>query len=238
MKRLIIFMLAICLSIGIGIGIAFAGNQTTSSTDASVIVDQARRYLHDPTTYGGTQQSIWSDTEMLQWCNDGTLDVVSRSHCLEDVEAETLVESQTHYPLADPFIVVKYVLYDDVKFLTEGSMAGFFESLGYASSQDPDAEGEPVYWTMWENDIIVYPSPDATAAGNDVDIYVIDRPATVAYNGDVLVPAQYDKALVYYIVAQGWAKDTRMDLYKIYMAIYQQELDRARGESEAPVEVE
>jgi len=345
MKRVLSLFIAIWLTIGI----AFAGNQTTSSTLASAMVDQARKYLNDPTTYGGTQYGIWSDAEMLQWVNDGTMDIVARSHCLEDVEFETLVESQTNYALSDPFIVVKYVVYNNAKALREGSLAGYEESLGHAVSQDVDAEGQPVYWTTWENNVIVYPAPnatvvtpgtekvtdgdftestdwtwgagwahdatadeaDATASSADLEqgvsavagetylltykvknfaggsvlpivggtsgtsrtandtyseyivaadttnlkfdataftgsiddvsvkqaaniaVYVVDKPTVVASGAAVLVPAQYDKALVYYIVAQAWAKDNRMDLAGSFLTLYQQELDRFRGDFNA-----
>lgn len=317
---------------------AWGGNQTTSSTLASSIIDQARKYLNDSTSYGGTQASIWSDSEMLQWVNDGTLDIVSRTHCLEDTETEVLVENQAIYALGDPFIIVKYVIYNNDFALDKGSI-GEFNRVGSAS-----VDGAPTHWCMWENNLIVYPAPDSTtvtagsekvldsdftystdwtwgtgwahdatndeadATASDADLeqdvsaiagesyfltwtlknfssgsvqpivggtsgtaktangtyseyilaisngnlkfdataftgsiddasvkkvanitaYVVDRPTDVAGGAAVLVPAQYDKALVYYVVGQAWAKDDRLDQAAAFANLYLQELERYR----------
>lgn len=231
MKRKLVILAAFFIVVVVSIytwnGVAQGGNQTTSSTLASSIIDQARKYLGDPTTHGGTQKSIWSDAEMLQWVNDGTLDIVSRTHCLEDTETETLVEGQPAYPLADPFIVIKYVIYNDDSALDKGSLADF-NRVGSAS-----IAGAPSHWCQWENNVVVYPAPDSTAAGNDIVAYVVDRTVDVLSSANVLVPSQYDKALVYYVTAQGWAKDCRMDLMAAFETLYLQELDRYRTDFSA-----
>lgn len=206
------------------VSVCLAGNQTVSGALASSIIDQARRYVHDPTTHGSTQQSIWSDTEMLQWVNDGTLDIVARTHCLENTEAETLVADQTDYPLTDPFIVIKYVIFDNsavdrVYALIKGSP----EEIGRTGSSEG---GTPTHWAQWENNLIIYPPPDSTAAGKTVTAYVVDRPVDVASGAAILVPAQYDKALVYYVAAQAHAKDGLTQRAAGFMQLYLAELER------------
>lgn len=322
----------------------FAGSQTTSSTLASAIVDQARKYLNDPSAYGGTQYSIWSDAEMLQWVNDGSLDIVARTHCLEDVETERLIEDQISYPLSDPFIVIKHVIYNNDYTLKKGTI----DEIGRTGSEDRGkGTGEtlkPTDWAQWENNVLIYPVPDsttvaegtekvtdgdftestdwtwgagwahdgdddeadATASSADLEqdissvpgetyllawtlkndaggsvlpilggtngtskdangtyseyilatdstnlkfdataftgsvddvsvkrvaniaVYVIDRPTAVAADENVLLPAQYDKALVYFVVAQAFAKEGRLNTAAAFLTLYQQELDRFR----------
>ena len=68
----------------------YAESQTTSGTLASTIIDQAREYLGDPTTYGGTQKGPWGDAEMLQYLNDGTMAICNLG-VFEDIENEILV---------------------------------------------------------------------------------------------------------------------------------------------------
>lgn len=329
-----LILLIICLLFAVQ---CFAGSQTTSSTLASAIVDQARKYLNDPTTYGGTQYSIWSDAALLQHLNDGTMKIVADSHCLVDIETEVLVEDQRSYALADPLITIKHVVFNNGKALLPGS-------IGRIGHEIVELEGEPVYWTHQGNNVIVYPAPDSTtvtpgtekvtdgdftestdwtwgagwahdatddeadATASDADleqdvsaiagetyllawtlkndsggsvlpilggtsgtskdangtyseyilatdntnlkfdatgftgsiddvsvkrvaniaVYVVDRPAAVAHSDTVLVPAQYDRALVYYITAQGWAMDGRPGLAAGFMTLFQQEIDRLR----------
>ena len=88
--------------------LSFAGsNQISATILASTIITNARMYLNDTTaTY------FHSDAEMLVYLNDGTLDIVSRTHCLEAIEKKTLQLNTISYPLTDEFIVIKNVIYN------------------------------------------------------------------------------------------------------------------------------
>lgn len=193
----------------------YADNQTTSSTLASVIVDQAREYLNDPTTYGGTQKSIWSDAELLQYLNDGTM-TICKAGVLQDTEVETLVENQVAYTLSDSFIKVLGVVYDDTKPLILGSFEAWAET---------EEHGTPGYWMPWKSGVIVYPAPNSDAAGKDIDVYVAKRPTSVAADATVLVPAQYDLALVYFITAQAvGGKDNMLGRSVAFLGLFAREM--------------
>ena len=195
----------------------YAESQTTSGTLASTIIDQAREFLGDPTTYGGTQKGPWGDAEMLQYLNDGTM-AICKMGALEDIESETLVENQIAYTLADSFIRIKTVVYNDEYALKPGS-------IDMVGREGATGSGYPEFWTYHENDVIVYPKPGADAAGNSIDVYVIKQPTAVAGDANVLVPAQYDLALVYFIVAQAYGgKDGLIDRGAAFMALFNREM--------------
>ena len=327
----------------------FAGSQTTSSTLASTIIDEARVLLKDPTTYGGTQKSIWSDAGLLNFLNRGTMHIVADSHCLVDVETEILIEGQSHYALSNPFIGIEYVIFNNQKSLEPGNLfgKGDLDSFGHHAGQDIETGlGEPTMWTHHGDDVIVYPPPDATTVAEgtdkvtdgdftestdwtwgsgwahdatddeadatasdadleqdvsavagetylfawtlkndsggavlpilggtngtskdangtyseyitatdntklkfnataftgsiddvsvkrvaDIAVYVVERPTTITATDTVLVPAQYDDALVYYIAAHGWIQDGRIDLATGLMTLCQQEIEKYRLE--------
>ena len=197
-------------------GIAFAGSQQTSTTLASAIITNARYYLNEPS------ERFWSDIELLAYLNDGSIDIVARTHCLEATEVEVLVTDQLAYSLGDSFIVIKAVVYDDIKALRRGRIESLGDVLG--------TSGEPVYWTQWGDDVLVYPVPDATANGNNIEVYTITRPAAVASGAAVLVPAHFDRALTLYIVSQALKKDRRYAESNAVLAEYLSELDRFRAD--------
>ena len=198
------------------IQISFAGSNQTSNTLASTIIVNARYYLNE------SSDGFWLDAELLVYLNNGTMDIVARTHCLEAIETESLVENQLAYSLSERFIVIKAVIYDDIKALRKGSIEHFGDVAGEAS--------EPVYWAQWESKVLVYPIPDATAATNSIDVYTITAPAAVASNAAVLVPAYYDKALTLYIVVQALKKDRRYAESNAVLAEYQAELNRYRAD--------
>ncbi len=216
----------------------FGASQQPSSTDASVIAQRARVYLGDPTTWGGTQKSIWSDAELLQWVNDGTNDIVARTQCLEDIETETLVANTYAYSLTTNFIAIKAVIYKNATgneyTLERGNFQGKAGSFSFGQTQS--MTGAPAYFMQWENSVIVYPIPDATTAGDTIDVYMVIRPtAAVGAFDDVKVPAYYDRALTLYIVAQALYKDGKFSKASRIMTEYLAELDRYRADYVEPM---
>ena len=216
----------------------FGASQQTSGTDASVIATRARYILNDPTIWGGAQKSIWSDVELLQWLNDGTNDIVTRTQCLEDIETKTLVANTYAYALTTNFIAIKAVIYRDTTgsewSLKRGNFQGSPDINSFGLLQN--MTGTPGYFIQWENSVIIYPIPDATAAGDTIDVYEIIRPtAATGATDDVKVPAYYDRALTLYIVAQALYKDGQFNKATAITAQYLAELDRYRADYTEPM---
>lgn len=191
----------------------YAANQTTSSSTGTTIITKARYYLNESTA------SFWTDAELLAWLNDGVLDIVSRTHCLEGNETETITTGTTEYAISTAYITVKGVVYNGVQALRKGSI----EHMG-----DTTDVGEPAYYFIWDNNLVIYPTPDSGASGYALTTYLVERPTAIVAGGTVAVPAQYDRALVLYIVAQALFKDEKFAKAGRFMAEYLSELDRFR----------
>lgn len=208
------FVLIIALLFAV---LVFAGSQTTSSSTASDFITQVRYYLNESTA------SFWEDAEILQWLSDGQVDIATRTGCLETTETETLQTSTTSYSLTTNFVTVKGAIYNSNKSLQKGSI----EHMGMTK-----AVGEPAYWFTWANNLIVYPSPESGVSGYAVVVYLTTRPtALTATTDSIVVPAQYDKALVLYAVAQALMKDKKPSEAAQIMALYYAELDRFRADT-------
>jgi hypothetical protein len=233
MRRVIYLILLICfISIFV-----YAGSQQASTAIASAIIQRSRAYLNDPTIYGGTQKRIWNDTELLQWLNDGTLDIATRTQCLEDIETETLTANTSTYTLSNNFIAIKSVIYKEAAgsewTLQKGDLLGLTgtPSFGYQKNMT----GAPKYWTQWGNTVIVYPIPDTGAASDTIDVYLVKRPAVVISSAAVLVPAIYERALTLYVTSQALFKDSKFAKARNFMNEYFAELDRYRADYVEPM---
>ena len=193
--------------------LAWAASQQTSSTLASTIITNARYYLNESSAV------MWSDAELLVHVNSGTMDIVTRTHCLDGSENEPLSVGQSNYALTDDYLFIYAVVLDDEKGLLHGNL----QSIGHLRS-----EGEPAYWCQSGDKVIVYPTPDS--AGSSIDVYTVTRPASVASSAAVLVPACYDRALTLYVAAQAFYKDGKFAKAGRLMAEYLAELDRFRSD--------
>lgn len=183
------------------------------------MITNARSYLNEITP------NFWTDAELLVYLNNGTMDIVARTHCLEGLETEQLVENQISYPLADAFLAIRAVIYDQGSGNERGLLRGNLQSVGH-----PKGSVEPIYWCQERDNVIVYPKPDASHSGVsfNIDVYTVIRPSSVISSADVLVPAFFDRALALYIAAQGFFKDSQFGKAERFMSEYLSELDRYR----------
>jgi hypothetical protein len=212
-EKKVAILLAVFMTAFLLLQVAIAGNQTTSSTTGTAMITRARYYLNESTA------SFWSDAELLRWLNDGTLDIVARTHCLETTEAETITTGTTSYAITTSFLTVKGVVYNGVQSLRKGSL----EHMG-----DTTNVGSPAYYFTWGNNLIVYPSPESGVSGYALVSYLVTRPTDILAGANVQVPAQFDRALILYIAAQALFKDGQFAKAGRFMAEYYAELDRYR----------
>lgn len=170
-KRFLTFCFTICFAAWLSIGTVFAASQQTSSTDASVIITNARYYLNEATA------DFWSDAELLVYVNAGTMDIVTRTHCLESVEIEALIADQMAYALSDAFILIRAVIYDAGSGDEKGLEKGSLEEVGHI-----EETGEPSYWFQNQDNVVVYPRPDSdhSGTGHNLDVYTVKRPVKSA----------------------------------------------------------
>ncbi|MBW1983369.1 MAG: hypothetical protein JRI53_01510 [Deltaproteobacteria bacterium] len=212
MKKIIHAILIVFMAVSF----AHAGSQQASSTLASAIIVNARAYLNEATA------TFWTDVEMLQWLNDGLVDLVGRSHCLEDTEDINLVANQVEYSITSTYLVVKAVRYVDSNDIERGLKTGKPAEVGWIENVQV-----PVHWYDWAGEIGVYPTLSSVTS-EKVTLYLVTRPTAIASGVAVPTPAIYDKALTLYIVAQAWAKDRQMSKYGQAIGRYHAELDRYR----------
>lgn len=212
MKRLAIAIIILLISIS-----AWGASQQTSSTLASTMITNARYYLDEAT------EDYWSDTELLGWLNDGVVDIAAKTNCLETTEAVTLTASTVEYTISTAYITIKDVVYNGTSY-KKGLIKGNVRSIGHEMQDD-----EPTYWYEFAGKVGIYPALTSVTT-ETATLYLIKRPTAIASSAAVTTPAIYDKALVYYIVAQAQLKQGQGATASAYLSLYQAELDRYRAD--------
>lgn len=195
-------------------------SQQTSGKLASALITDARSYVNEPTPV------FWSDAEFLRWVNDGTLFIVAQTWCLESKETEELIENTLSYPLTNAFLAIRTVVYNQGSGDEVGLIRGNMQSIGHVQGTTP------IYWFQDQDNVIVYPKPDGdhSGVGHDIDVYLITRPVDIVSSDALLVPACYDKALLFYIISQAWYKDGKFAKAGRFMAECMAELNRYRAD--------
>jgi hypothetical protein len=195
--------------------VTFASSQGTSSTTAATIVDRAEVWLND------SKNEFWSAEELLQWLNEGMIDIVTRSHCLEATEAIDLATTTLEYTITSTYLTVVAVHYVDSDSTSWALKKGSPASVGQNT-----AVIIPTYWYDWGGKVGIYPT--ITRTTETITVYYITRPTAIISSANVTTPAIYDQALVIFTVAQAWLKDLKLNKYLQMMSLYDIEMKRIR----------
>jgi len=194
--------------------VCMAGSQQVSSTTGSSMIAQVRADYNDTTSV------YFTDAEMLQFLNDGIVDLVNKSHCYEATESISLVANTVEYSITSNYVEVVAVQYYNGtnKFaLKKGSPA----EIGLNTEEsDTDA---PAFWYEFAGKIGIYPSLSSVTT-QTVTLYLVKWPVPIVSSGTISTPAIYDVALKYYILSRMALKDKNTAMHESMMGKYNQEI--------------
>jgi hypothetical protein len=190
------------------------GSQQTSSTTGTNFITWVR------SDYNDTTITFFSATDMLEYLNDGKLDIVNKTHCLQTTEQITPTASTVESSITTGYIEVEAVqYYDGTK--TVSLKKGSPGLVGLLTEEtDTDA---PLFWYEFAGKLGVYPILSAVTTQKYIP-YLIKRPTVQAAGDAIDTPAIYDVALKYYMLARMALKDKNTPLYTALMNEYNQEL--------------
>lgn len=211
--RLLFIIMLLCCSV------VFAGPQSTSTTTAEDIVAQARVYLDEPT------EIMWTNQELLRILNDGMVDIAIKAKCYQTTETISLTANTIEYTPTSDYIGVVAVHLNQATGGTVKLTPGTVSSVGAIPTSGTAVR--PAYWYEFAGKIGIYPAY-TTVTTQTIKVFLARRPADVGYYTDVRTPAVFDRALVYYIVAQALMIDDRFTAANNYMTMYLGEIDRYR----------
>jgi len=93
------------------------------------------------------------------------------------------------------------------------------------SSTNP--EGEPREYAIWNDIIILYPTPDTT--GDTIQIRVYSYPSDITSNVSPLeVPQEYRDDLINYCIAHMALKDQNVPIYREYISEWKMAVEKAK----------
>jgi hypothetical protein len=193
----------------------FASSQQTSGITAQDIINRVQYNLN------ATSDSFFTTADMLDWVNQGILDIVNRSQCLQSSYEKTLVADTYEYDISGDFdyLEITSVVYKDTYDRWTGLVKTTPENLTLGM------ENFPKFW--YENNvgskIVVFPTLDDVTGSPSIIIFYVSKPTAItAGNIDVTsipIPAKYDQSLIYYVTHKALEKDRRdsTSLYNKYL---------------------
>lgn len=211
MKRILFIFVFIFLFISN----AFADSQQTSAITAQDVINRVKYNLN------AVNDPLLVTADMLDWINQGILDIASRTKCLQGSFEKALVADTSSYDISGDF---NYLEITDVVY-KDGN--GFWNGMKMVSSENLNL-GMPDYPNFWyENNVgskvIIFPTMSDISAAPKIIIFYVSQPTAItAGNIDVTsipLPSKYDQALIYYVSTKALERILRdsTNMYNKYL---------------------
>lgn len=164
--------------------------------------------------YNSVGDTFYSESEIMGLIYAGCEELATETLCIERIYTTTTVASTQEYAFPTNTISIKRVTYNGKK-LTPISMR---ESDTLFLNSGSTAIGEPMYYAIWNQTIILYPTPDAAET---LKIYSVNEPSEVDTTSTLEVPVWTHTRLINYLVRCMAEKDQNFQAATYYGTLWE-----------------
>lgn len=152
---------------------------------------------------GDTSGAEITPAQVLDWINDGMLEIARRTQQPQATASTVTVAGQSAYATATfsaDVLRLRSVLCNGM-LLQAISLEQADQQFGDRESSSSSAAGTPQWFWVWADQINLWPRPDT--AGQTLKLFYVKRPAPVTGDADVPgIPLHMHPDLVSYVYAQ------------------------------------
>jgi hypothetical protein len=163
-------------------------------------------------TFGDESSIQLQDADIIRWINDAQEQIaVDNEGVMETTGVADIVNNQKIYTLPSDLSVLRSLSFNGFH-LKPLNLNVFNQTVdGYQSPDNNNATGNPEFFTVWNNEVWLYPVPDADLS-QGLTIYYIAHPPTVSTLADgIAIPVQYHNAIVEYCLSQAYELDENFE---------------------------
>lgn len=191
------------------------------------IADRVKR------TFGDEAGIQITDSDILQWVNDGQLQIsADNEDLLETVGSASIVANQAEYTQPSNLNVLRSLMYDNRR-LRAMSFSEFNEYLdGFRKpvGENPFGPGVPEVFMVYGGTITLFPTP-ASSLTDGLRLYYSRHPATVTTLADALtVPERYHTTLLKYCLKRAYELDENTEMMVLKKGEYDESIQKLKGQ--------
>jgi hypothetical protein len=169
--------------------------------------------------YNAVGDTFFNDNMVWDLIYQAQMMMAQEAFVVENTYTTTSVASTRNYAFPTSSIALRKVEYDGDK-LNPVSV-----------DQDPktsttEVTGTPGAYTIWNNEIILYPTPSAT--GDTIEIYTYNEPQAVTSTSTLDVPSEYHLDIIDFGLSVFYAKDGNPQMADYHRALWDKSLQRIK----------
>jgi len=186
------------------------------------------RYLINGYMANGSEDTYWSDAELVSWINYAVRNVrVRAKNTMLESESFVLSSGTSEYVPTSNYLYVRAVMYQ--------SATTAFMPLLPSTFEDRTAEtgAEPKYFYELSGKVGVYPLKDdalndVTVTGNTIYVLTVPRGIVLTSSDTLPTPALFDRSILFYTAAQALRKNGLFESADYFETLANKEIDRLR----------
>lgn len=151
--------------------------------------------------FGDTGQSQLLDSFILDWLNDGQMDIARKTDCLQGTQTTNIVSGTSAYALPTDFLKEQFVTWTGYNLIrtTFNQINDYYpDRAAYTSPSNP------MMYYIRQGNLNLYPTPVTNATAGLV-LYYVRGPATLVATPDIPLP--YHEDLVRFGLIRAYEHD-------------------------------
>jgi len=170
--------------------------------------------------YNAVDDSFYSDQMLRDLIYDGQCILAKEGWVIEKTFTTPSVVGTREYPYPPTTLAIKEIRYDYLKI-------DKVKLLDDPKTNVTDPTGKPARYALWDDTIILYPTPDTAAEVIQIRAYT--HPADITSNVSTIeVPEEYKEDLISYILMWMASKDQNLALSDRYALEWTKAVSRAK----------
>lgn len=170
--------------------------------------------------YNAVGDKFWSDEELLNVLYQGSMELATRSLCIEEIFSVTTVVDQREYAMPDKAISLKVVTYDD-EICRPLSPE---EDLLYDSDYSISVSGEVAWYSFYNDTLFLRPTP---SEAKTLKIYAAVEPQVIMASSTMEIPTRYHPDLITFGLSKMIKKDKDYSAAQVYANDWERAVLRA-----------
>lgn len=163
--------------------------------------------------------------DIIRWINDGQEEIVIANEGMNEATATSdVVQGQATYNVPTDMSVLRSLRYNGyaMKRMTQSEFDLYID--GYSATPNPYGQGISSIYTIWDNVITLFPTPNQSITAGLTILYIQHCSQVVTTADPLSVPVQYHKALVDYCLQQAYELDEDVQKTQAKKADFQQKM--------------